>query len=95
MLCTDIYHNLPYIASFTAGSPLGTQLLQQGQHNSLFWILSLNSKEFMSAPKVIDYLRSLQIDGSTTYIQAIFPRRVAHTRTSLSGNRAVFNKFVY
>jgi hypothetical protein len=92
LLCTDVYHNLPCIASFTPGSPLGNQLLQHGQHNSSFWILSLNSKEFMSASNVIDYLRSLQLDRSTIYIPAIFARRVASARTSLGGNRAVFNQ---
>ncbi len=46
----------------------------------------------MSASKVIDYLRSLQLDTSTIYIPAIFARCVAIARTSLGGNRAVFNQ---
>ncbi len=91
-ISTDIYHNLPYISSFTPGTPLASQLLQHGQHNSSFWILSLHSKEFSTAPKVIDFLKSLQIPDTTIYIEAIFARRVASQRTSLSGNRVIFNQ---
>jgi hypothetical protein len=91
-ICNDVYYDLPYISSFTSGTPLATQLLQHGQHNSSFWILSINSREFITAAKVVEYLRSIQVQDSTTYVSAIFARRVASNRTSLSSNRAVFNQ---
>jgi hypothetical protein len=91
-ISTDTYHNLPYISSFTSGTPLSQQLLLHGQYNSSFWILSINSAEFMSAPAVIAYLRSIQNPTTTIYVQAILARRIAHHRTSLSGHRAVFNQ---
>jgi hypothetical protein len=91
-ISTDTYHNLPYISSFTSGTSLSQQLLQHGQHNSSFWILSIDSKEFMTAPAVIQYLNSVQHATATTYISAIFARRIASQRTSLSGHRAVFNQ---
>jgi hypothetical protein len=43
--------DLPCISSFTPGTPLATHLLQHGQYNSSFWILSVNSKEFNTALK--------------------------------------------
>ena len=46
----------------------------------------------MTASKVIEYLRSLQQEASSVNISAIFARRVASNRTSLYGNRAVFNQ---
>jgi len=91
-ISTDTYHNLPYISSFTSGTPLSQQLLQHGQYNSSFWVLSINSKEFLTAPAVIDYLKSIQLDNTTLYVPAIFARCVASHRTSLSGNRAIFNQ---
>jgi len=91
-ISTDTYHNLPYISSFTSGTPLSQHLLQHGQYNSSFWILSINSTEFMTAPAVINYLRSVQNPTVTTYVPAIFARCIAHQRTSLSGHRAVFNQ---
>jgi len=91
-ISTDLYHNLPYISSFSSGTPLSQQLLQHGQHNSSFWILSINSQEFMTAPAVIQYLKSTQHATNTTYVQAIFARRIANHRTSLSNNRAIFNQ---
>jgi len=91
-VCTDTYHNLPYIHQFNSGLPLGTALLKHGQHNSSFWILSINSHEFITAKAVIDYIQSLQQPGSTTYIQGIFARRLASNRTSLAGNRVLFNQ---
>jgi hypothetical protein len=93
-ISTDTYHNLPYISSFTSGTPLSQQLLQHGQYNSSFWVLSINSKEFLTAPAVIDYLKSIQLDNTTLYVPAIFARCVASHRTSLSGNRAIFNQIL-
>jgi len=92
MIATDTYYNLPYVSSFTSGTTFASQLLQHGQYNSSFWVLSVNSKEFMTAPKLITYLRSLQLPNTTIYIEAILARRVASQRTSLSGNRAAFNQ---
>jgi len=91
-ISTDMYHNLPYISSFSPGTPLCQQLLQHGQHNSSFWILSINNQEFMTAPAVIKYLKATQHASNTTYVPAIFARRIANHRTSLSTNRAVFNQ---
>jgi len=86
MVCTDVYHNLPYISSFTSGTPLATQLLQHGQYNPFFWVLSLNSKEFLTIPKVDSYLQPMQLPNTAPYIEAIFAHHVASHRTSLSGN---------
>jgi hypothetical protein len=92
LLCTDTYHNLPYIASFASGTPLSQHLLLHGQHNSSFWILSLDSKEFITAASVISYLKSLQQPSTTMDISANFARRIASHRTSLARNRAIFNQ---
>ena len=89
---TDTYHNLPYISKFNPGTPLSQQLLQHGQYNSSFWVLSINSQEFMTAPTVVTYLKSIQHATSTTYVEAIFARRLASNRTSLSGHHALFNQ---
>jgi len=91
-ICNDTYYNLPYISSFTSGTSLATQLLQHGQYNYSFWILSINSREFITAAKVIKYLRSIQVHDTMTYVSAIFAHRVASTQTSLSSNCAVFNQ---
>jgi len=91
-ICNDTYYNLPYISSFTSGTPLATQLLQHSQYNSSFWILSINSREFITAAKVVEYLKSIQVQDTTTYVSAIFARPVASHRTSLSSNHAVFNQ---
>jgi hypothetical protein len=91
-ISTDTYHNLPYISSYTPGTPLGQHLSHHGQHNSTFWILSINSKELMTAPAVITYLKSIQQASTTLYVSAIFTRRIASQRTSLSQNRVVFNQ---
>jgi hypothetical protein len=53
LLCTDTYHNLPYISSFASATPLSQHLLLHGQHNSSFWMLSLDSKEFITAVSVV------------------------------------------
>jgi hypothetical protein len=71
---------------------LGHQLLQHGQHNSTFWILSINCKESMTAPTVVTYLKSIQHASTTTYVSAIFAHRVASHRTTLAGNRVLFNQ---
>ncbi len=91
-ISTDTYHNLPYISKFNPGTPLSQQLLQHGQYNSSFWVLSINSQEFMTAPAVVTYLKSTQHATSTTYVEAIFARRLASNRTSLSGHHALFNQ---
>ncbi len=89
---TDTYHNLPYISRFISGSPLGASLLQHGQHNSSFWIISINSQEFITAPATVQYVKSLQQPVVTTYVTAIFARRITSHRTSLAGNRVLFNQ---
>jgi len=86
------YHNLPCISSFVSGTHLSPQLLQHGQSNSSFWILSVNSQEFITAHAIITYLKSLQDPKATLYIPVIFARRIASQRTSLAGNRVVFNQ---
>jgi hypothetical protein len=91
-LGTDLYHNLPYINQFDPGSLLGAQLLEHGQHKSTFWLLSFNSQEFITAPSAVKYIQSLQHPSNSTYVPAIFARRIASTRTSLSSNRAMFNQ---
>jgi hypothetical protein len=91
-ISNDQYHNLPYISSFIPGTHLSQQLLQHGQHNSSFWILSINSQEFISANAVISYLKSLQHPTDSNFVQAIFARCIASQRTSLAGNRVVFNQ---
>jgi len=65
-IATCTYHNLPYISSITKGSHLAQHFPAHGQHNSSYWILSLNNKEFSHAPSVAQYLNSLkQQNGST------------------------------
>jgi hypothetical protein len=84
--------NLPYVQKFTPGTPLGTALLEHGHYNSSFWILSINSKEFITAKATIDYVQSLQQPTVTTYVPAIFAHRISSHRTSLAGNRVLFNQ---
>jgi hypothetical protein len=91
-ISTDTYHNLSYISSFTSGTPLSQSLFIHGQHNSSFLILSINSQEFITAPMVISYLKSIQHATATTYVPAIFAHRIASNHTSLSGNRTIFNQ---
>jgi hypothetical protein len=91
-ICNDTYYNLPYISSFTSGTPLATRLLQHGQYNSSFWILSINLREFFTAAKVVEYLKSIQVQDTTTYVSAIFAHHVASHQASLSRNRTVFNQ---
>jgi hypothetical protein len=73
-LSTDTYHNLPYISKFHPGTPLATSLLLHGRYNSSFWILSLNSKEFITAEAVAKYLTSLRHASKTVYISCILAR---------------------
>ncbi len=47
MTCT--YYDLPYICQLTKGSPMATHLAHQGPHNTTFWLLSINHKEFSTA----------------------------------------------
>lgn len=54
--------------------------------------LSINSREFITASKVISYLRSIQHPSNTIYVPAIFARHIASQRTSLANNRAMFNQ---
>jgi hypothetical protein len=46
----------------------------------------------MRATNVIEYLKSIQQPNTTTYVPAIFARRLASHRMSLAGNRVVFNQ---
>jgi hypothetical protein len=92
VISSDTYYNLPYIASFIAGTPLAQNLLQHGAHNSTLWVLSINSEEFITAEALVTYLRSLQLDTTTTYTTAFCVRRNASTRNSLESNRAIFNQ---
>jgi hypothetical protein len=92
VIATDTYHNLPYICRFQPGTPLAATLLLHGRYNSSFWILSINSKEFSSAKTVVDYLKSLQAPVGVTYVPAIFARRIASNRTSVAGDRVLFNQ---
>jgi len=91
-ISNDLYHNLPYISSFIPGTHLSQQLLQHGQHNSSFWILSINSQEFITANAVISYLKFIQHPTASSYVQAIFACHIASQRTSLAGNHVVFNQ---
>jgi hypothetical protein len=81
-LGTNLYHNPPYINQFDPGSLLGAQLLKHGQHKSTFWLLSFNSQEFITAPSAVKYIQSLQHPSNSTYVPAIFARRITSTRTS-------------
>jgi len=54
--------------------------------------LSIKSQEFITAPAVISYLKSIQHATATAYVPAIFARRFASHRTSLSGNQTIFNQ---
>jgi hypothetical protein len=49
-ISTCTYHNLPYIPPITRGSQSAQLFSTHGQHNSTYWILSLNNKEFSHAP---------------------------------------------
>jgi hypothetical protein len=91
-LNTDTYHNLPYISKFLPDTPLATSLLLHGLHNSSFWILSLNSNEFITAGAVFQYLTSIRHATNTIYIPCILARCIASTRTSLAGSRILFNQ---
>jgi hypothetical protein len=81
-----------FISSFISGTSLSQQLLQHGQYNSSFWILSINAQEFITAQAVIIYCKSLQKPSTTTYIPVILARHIASQHTSLAGNRVVFNQ---
>jgi hypothetical protein len=91
-ITTDTYHNLPYISIFVAGTTLATSLLLHGRYNSCFWIIGLNSHEFITAKAVVDYLRILQLDTGTNYVPCILARRIASNRTNLTRKRILFNQ---
>ena len=75
-----------------AGTPLATSLLQHGRYNSSFWILSINSQDFITAKAVVDNLKSLQHATSTIYLPCILAHHVASTRTNLAGSRVLFTR---
>lgn len=62
-------------------------LILHGHYNSSFWILSINSKEFSSAPAVVPYLKSLQTTDGVTYVHAIFAHHIASNHTRDAGDR--------
>jgi hypothetical protein len=41
-ISTDMYHNVPYISSFTPGTNLVASLLLHCHPNISFWILNIN-----------------------------------------------------
>jgi hypothetical protein len=88
----DTYYNLPYISSFLPGTQLSQQLLRHGARNSTFWLLSINSPEFIKPDAVISYLRSLQQVHSSHYTTVYCVRLTAPTRNALETNRAIFNQ---
>jgi hypothetical protein len=92
-LCTCLYHNLPYLSSFTKGTHLSQLFSSHGPHNTTYWILSLNNKEFSHAPSVVTYIRSIQQQNTTTPITGFFAKRNSSTpRSTFEENRALFNQ---
>lgn len=89
---TDTYHNLPYIGKLLAGTQLASPFLLHGHYNSSYWFLSINSKEFITAEAVVEYVRLLQHPINTMYIPCILARRIASNHTNLGGSRAIFNQ---
>jgi hypothetical protein len=67
---SDTYYNLSYIERFTPGTPLAQSLLSHGSYNSTFWVLSINSQEFIKAEALVKYLRSLQHNNTTSLTTA-------------------------
>jgi hypothetical protein len=92
VISVESYYNLPYISSFQPGTQLAQNLLRFGNRTSTFWVLSLNSAEFIKADAFITYLKSLQNPTSSSFATMFFARRVSSSRTSLETNRAVFNQ---
>jgi hypothetical protein len=87
---SDTYHNLPLVIFLLVHlSPLS--LLLHGRYSSSFLILSI-SQEFITDQAVVTCLQSLHHPTNTIYLPCILSRRVASTRTSLAGSRALFNQ---
>jgi hypothetical protein len=92
-ISTCNYHNLPYISSIRRGSLLAQLFSAYGKHNSTYWILSLNNKEFSHAPSVTNYLNSLKQQNSRTPLLGHFAKRLSSTTcTTMEENRAMFNQ---
>jgi hypothetical protein len=92
-ISTCTYHYLPYISSITKGSQLAQLFSTHGQHNSTYWILSLNNKEFSHAPSIINYLSSLKQPNTPTPVLGYFAKRQSSTtRTTIDENRAMFSQ---
>lgn len=70
VISTDTYYNLPYISTFLPGTPLAQILLHHGSRHSSFWVLSINSKEFIKAEALVQYLRLLQQPVTTSFVTA-------------------------
>ncbi len=71
----DPYYNMPYISSFQPGTQLAQNLLRFGHHTSTFWILSLNSAEFIKAEALVTYLKSLQTPASSCFVPIFCAQR--------------------
>lgn len=58
----DLIHikTFPTYPNFLSGTPWAQNPLCYGSHPSTFWVLSINSEEFIKAEALVHYLRSLQ-----------------------------------
>jgi hypothetical protein len=74
-ITTCSYNNLPYITTCQRSTPLYKLLLQHGPHNSTYWVLSLNNKEFSMASTLVTYLSTLQQPLQPCKIPCILARR--------------------
>jgi hypothetical protein len=92
-LSTCLYNNLPYFSSFTKGTQLAQLFSSYGSHNTTYWILSINNKEFSHAPSVVNYIRSIQNPNTTTPVTGFFAKRNSSTtRSNFEEHRALFNQ---
>jgi hypothetical protein len=90
MTCT--YNNLPYLYQYHPGSSIATSLSKYGPHNSTFWVLSINHREFSTAAALATHIASLQQPSISISTLFILAKRKPTDRTSFANSRAIFNQ---
>jgi hypothetical protein len=74
-LASCLWNNLPCISQTTPGSFLAKQLKPHGPANTTFWILSIHSTEFSTAPVIVEYLTSKRHSTLTTTLLCILSKK--------------------
>jgi hypothetical protein len=82
----DSYWKLPNISSFQPGTQLAQNLQRFGNCTSTFWVLSLNTAEFITAEALVTYLKSLQHPYLMSFTTMFCAHHASSSCTSLETN---------